>query len=109
MERARYDCFVSPGGRTVCFWFPGGNETPGFPTFLTGFVSSPPPKVGAPQEIGLKISVDHCSVGAITEILIEIKVLVKTHGDMGIQYNYSIFASYQCLPIPPATLHVRKR
>jgi len=28
---------------------------------------------------------------------------------MGIQYNYSIFSSSQCLPIPPATLHVRKR
>jgi len=28
---------------------------------------------------------------------------------MGIQYNYSIFFSSQCLPIPPATLQVRKR
>ena len=41
-----------------------------------------PPKVGAPQEIGLRISVDHCLVGAITKTLIEIKVLVK---HMGIQ------------------------
>ena len=28
---------------------------------------------------------------------------------MGIQYNYSILASSQCLPIPTAKLHVRKR
>ena len=70
-----------PDGKIVCFCFPCGNETPGFPTFLSRFVSIPPPKVGAPLEIGLRISVDHSYVGAITEILIEIKGFVKTHWD----------------------------
>jgi len=39
--------------------FPGGNETPGFHRFLSGFVSIPPPKEGDPQEIVLRINPDH--------------------------------------------------
>ena len=66
-----------PGRRTACFCFSGGNETPGFPRFLSGFVSIPPLKVSAPQEIFLRISPDHGLVGAITEILIGSEVRVQ--------------------------------
>jgi len=67
--------------RTVCFCFSGGNETPGFLRFLSGFVSIPPLKVSAPQEIFLRISPDRGLVGAITEILIKSEVRVQIHGD----------------------------
>ena len=71
-----------PGRRTACFCFSGGNETPGFPRFLSGFVSIPPLKVSAPQEIFLRISPDHGLVGAITEILIGSGVHVQIHGNL---------------------------
>jgi len=70
-----------PGRRTVRFCFSGGNEAPGFPRFLSGFVSIPSLKVSAPQEIFLRISLDHGLVGAITEILIGSGVRVQIHGD----------------------------
>ena len=76
-------CFVShetglEGGLLV-YVPPGGNETPGFPRFLSGFVSIPPPKAGAPLEILLGISPDHNSVGAMTKILIDFGVRVELH------------------------------
>jgi len=70
-----------PGRRTECFCFSGGNETPGFPRFLSGFVSIPPLKVSAPQDIFLRISPDRGFVGAITEISIGCEVRVQIHGD----------------------------
>ena len=67
--------------RTACFCFPGGNETPGFQMFLSGFVSIPPPKAGAPQGISLRAGPDRSDLVIITKILIEIRVRVQIHGD----------------------------
>jgi len=54
--------------------------TPGFLRVLSGFVSIPPPKAGAPQEIALRISPDHNLVDAMTKILIDFGVRVQLHG-----------------------------
>ena len=97
--------FILPPWQTACFCFPCGNKTPGFPRFLSGFVSIPPPNIGAPQEIGLKISVDHCLVGAITKILIEIRVLVKTHGDPVQLFDICLFS----MPTDPNCEAPRKK
>ena len=59
-----------PGWQTDWFCFAGGNETPRLPVILSGFVSIPPLKVGAPQGIVLRISPERSLVGAITEISI---------------------------------------
>ena len=98
--------FILPPWQTACFCFPCGNKTPGFPRFLSGFVSIPPPNIGAPQEIGLKISVDHCLVGAITEISIEIEVFVKTHGDPVQLFDICLFST---LPADPTCDAPRKK
>ena len=63
------------------------------------------PEVDAPQEIGLRISVDHCLVGAITKILIEIRVLVKTHGDPVQLFNFCLFS----MPADPTCDAPRKK
>ena len=63
--------------RTACFCFPGGNETPGFQMFLSGFVSIPPPKAGAPQGISLRAGPDRSDLVIIAKILIEIRVRVQ--------------------------------
>ena len=51
------------------------------PVILSGFVSIPPLKVGAPQGIVLRISPERSLVGAITEVLIGSGVRVQIHGD----------------------------
>jgi len=49
--------------------------------FLSGFVSIPPPKAGAPQGISLRAGPDRSDLVIITKILIEIRVRVQIHGD----------------------------
>ena len=70
MKRAsRADCLF-------LFLFPRWKRNTWISDISFGLRFNSAPKVGAPQEIGLRISVDHCLVGAITKILIEIRVLV---------------------------------
>ena len=48
---------------------------------------------------------DHCLVGAITEILIEIVVFVKTHGDPVQLFNFCLFS----MPADPTCDAPRKK
>jgi len=61
--------------------------------------------MGSPQVIGLKISVDHCLVRAITENLIEIEVFVKTNGDPVQLFDISLFS----MPADPTCDAPRKK
>ena len=76
-----------PRRRNACFCFPDGNETPGFPMLLSGFVSIPPPEIGALREIIQRTSPDRSPIGAIMHIWILSGVRVQLQG-----YTVKVFA-----------------